>query len=231
MIKKMESWPKKDENRPVTIEREGRFHLVCYSWMVDRMKSRVEDLFNVDNLSKMVNMFIWRLERFLVYHMNITPGRSWILDLIRGNPLPRDSNCTEFEPDKDGKLKQRRRSDRMTEHLYIRLDFRCYKLLKKMHEACNTFSMASLLRSIICFCLDGLDFYQGVGGNFWRWLKEWERANLKREKPKACPDCTLFSSHMLRYKGDAAVKLALYTYDYGQKAILSCHPPPLKSGN
>lgn len=183
--------------------------MVCYDWMVERMKGRVNRLFSNGNLSSMVCMFMRRMERFLLYHMNLE-SEHWVLNLAAGNSLPEE---------RDSELK-------MTEHLYIKLDLRCYKLLKKMHEACNTFSMAMLLRSIICFCLDGLDRYSGLNGGFWRWLREWERANIKSDEPEVCAHCPLLSSHMLRFGGDSTVKLALYNMDYRQNTILSFLPPP-----
>jgi len=209
---------KDDEWKTFVIEREGRFHMLCYRYTVERLLPKVENLFRGDNLSRLVNSYLRKMELFLVQHMNMKQVE-WEFSLKLGN----DPENFEYIYDDDGKYLGKI-AETMTEHLFIKLSYRNYKLLKKFHEACNTYSMARVLRAVVTYCLDGIERL-GVGG-FWRWMRDWVRANCEGYADKIITLPVYIASHMLSDKEAPTEMISEYAADYRHKTLKQFHPPP-----
>lgn len=82
--KKSDKEDRDSEWKPVIIEREGRFHMLCYRYTVERLLPKVRNLFRGDNLSRLVNSYLRKMEPMLVHHMNLEPMQ-WEFSLKWGN--------------------------------------------------------------------------------------------------------------------------------------------------
>lgn len=216
--KKSDKEDRDSEWKPVIIEREGRFHMLCYRYTVERLLPKVRNLFRGDNLSRFVNSYLRKMEPMLVHHMNLEPMQ-WEFSLKWGNEPKEFEYIYDDEGRCVGKI-----AETMTEHLYVKLDYRNYKLLKKFHEACNTYSMAKILRAVLTFCLDGIE--RLGAGVFWRKVREWVKKNCKEFADKIIPLPNYIAAHMLRSKDAPPEMISEYAGDYIHKEIKYYHPPP-----
>lgn len=192
------------------------FHLVCCE-MFDRELKRIKERYFADfnriEQAQVVNALITLLEPYLRHHLNLKRS-SWDLNLEVGE-APLD------DPEKlDGK-------SYMDHDLWVLLDLRCYRVIKKLHEAVvslrgGTFSMALVLRAALLRCFELLDALGRDG--LVDWVKQWLKEHEKKRVPAFQEEWKIFKPHIGFFQSKNIKYMALYTEDYRQLHLY--HPPP-----
>lgn len=188
------------------------FHLVCFTELEEELELIKGEHFNdfkPEEQEQFVNSIVSIMAPFLRHHINLTkPG--WTLDLKEGNSAPLRN---------DGGDKKRRVMDR---ELWVSLDQSNYRLLKKFHEGCNTFSMAMVLRSLLVLVLELIGLLGRDG--FLLWVEEWLEKYEEREAPQFRANWKELEKHIKFFEAQNVKYIGLYSAWHHQ--IHFYHPPP-----
>lgn len=208
----MQFWERcrnKDSARQLT------FHFVCcekFSNELMRIKMSYFEDFNRRELAQIVNGLISLLEPYLRHHLNLKRSM-WDLDLEAGEAVM------------DALEKGERRF--MDHDLWVLLDLRSYRVIKKLHEGVNslrggTFSMALVLRAVLLRCFGLLDELGRDG--LVKWAAEWLKEHNKQKVPAFRKEWKVFEPHIGFLQSKNVKYIALYTENYRQLHLY--HPPP-----
>lgn len=204
------------------------FHLVCckrFSELLEQIEREHFVDFSGKKRAQVVNALLTVMEPFLLHQLNLSKSE-WELDLKAGK-VPFVDDEQELE------------EARMDRELWVSLDVRIYRLLKKLHESGNngwslgdcveepgargrfrwgSFSMAMVLRAALIKCFELLCSLGRDG--LVRWVEEW----VKTHESKVRPKWDFLKHHMVSLKDTNAKYIALYSDSYRQLHLY--HPPP-----
>lgn len=199
------------------------FHLVCceeFDQLLERVEREHFADFEVKERAQVVNALLTVMEPFLLKHINLDYHR-WEFSLSQG-----EKPLSEVIDGERGKMDQ---------ELWILLDPRIYRLLKKVHEAGDrgfrerrkrggTFSMALVLRGLLIRVFDLLDKLGRDGLLFWlnEWLANYEKVDAPNFRARWEP----LEYHMVALKRKNVKYIGLYNGNYFQLHLY--HPPPDK---
>lgn len=226
----MESW---NELKERSRHNQFTFHLVCcerFKEELERIERKHFSDFSGKKRAQVVNAILTIMEPFLLRQLNLEKVR-WELDLKAGK-VPFVEAPQESEEAK------------MDRELWVLLDVKVYRLIKKLHEAGNngwspedivkeqgvrgqfrwgSFSMAMILRAVLIKCFELLEMFGRDG--LVRWVKEWVEAYESNKGAKLRAQWNCLEHHMVFLKGHKAKYIATYSENYLQ--IHLYHPPPL----
>lgn len=195
-------------------EQQFAFHFVCCEKLdkeLKRIKERYFGDFNRKKKARVVNGLIRLLEPYLRHHLNLKRSM-WDLDLKAGEaPLSNSTSKRSY----------------MTHELWVLLDLRSYRVIKKLHEGVNslrggTFSMALVLRAALIKCFELLDKLGRDG--LVSWVKMWLKEHKKKYETAFREEWSFSKPHMGSIQSKKVKYIAFYTENYRQLHLY--HPPP-----